>query len=53
MNLALKTRLLAAGPQTIEAAAAALRAGGLGAFPTETGYGLGPDPPDGQAIARL
>src|SRR6187549_3173225 len=53
MNVALKTRKLAAGPQAIEAAAGVLRAGGLVAFPTETVYGLGADATDGEAIARL
>ena len=53
MNVALKTRKLAAGPQAIEAAAGVLRAGGLVAFPTETVYGLGADATNGEAVARL
>jgi L-threonylcarbamoyladenylate synthase len=53
MNLALKTRLLPAGPAAIAAAARTLRAGGLVAFPTETVYGLGADAASGEAVARL
>src|SRR6187431_1770314 len=53
MNVALKTRKLAASPQAIEAAAEVLRAGGLVAFPTETVYGLGADATNGEAVARL
>ncbi|HVV93897.1 MAG TPA: L-threonylcarbamoyladenylate synthase [Hyphomicrobiales bacterium] len=40
-------------PETIAAAAAVLRRGGLVAFPTETVYGLGADAADGEAIAAL
>src|SRR6185437_3358613 len=40
-------------PETIEAAAACLAAGGLVAFPTETVYGLGADARNGEAVARL
>ena len=47
------TRVIKAGPQAIEAAAACLAAGGLVAFPTETVYGLGADARNGEAIARL
>jgi L-threonylcarbamoyladenylate synthase len=47
------TRVLKADPAAISAAAAALRAGGLVAFPTETVYGLGADACHGEAIARL
>ena len=53
MNVALKTRKLAAGPQAIEAAAGVLRAGGLVAFPTETVYGLAADATNGGAVARI
>ncbi|MFM1815986.1 MAG: hypothetical protein RLZ98_2681 [Pseudomonadota bacterium] len=37
----------------IAAAAAALRAGALVAFPTETVYGLGADASNGEAVARI
>ncbi|MDP6643397.1 MAG: L-threonylcarbamoyladenylate synthase [Rhodospirillales bacterium] len=37
----------------LEQAAAALRAGGLVAFPTETVYGLGADAADDHAVARI
>ncbi|MDO9413148.1 MAG: L-threonylcarbamoyladenylate synthase [Pseudolabrys sp.] len=47
------TRTLKADSAAISAAAAALRQGGLVAFPTETVYGLGADACDGPAIARL
>ena len=47
------TRVLKADSGAISAAAAALRAGGLVAFPTETVYGLGADACHGEAIARL
>src|SRR5476649_2676589 len=47
------TRTLRTDSQSIEAAAACLRAGGLVAFPTETVYGLGADACDGEAVARL
>lgn len=47
------TRVLKADNAAIEAAAAALRQGGLVAFPTETVYGLGADACHGEAIARL
>lgn len=53
MNLALKTRILPAGPAAIAAAADVLRAGGLVAFPTETVYGLGANAAAGEAVARL
>jgi len=42
-----------AAPETIDAAAACLAAGGLVAFPTETVYGLGADARNGEAVARL
>ena len=47
------TRVLKASSGAISTAAAALRAGGLVAFPTETVYGLGADACHGEAIARL
>jgi L-threonylcarbamoyladenylate synthase len=47
------TRVLKADSGAISAAAAALRQGGLVAFPTETVYGLGADACHGEAIARL
>src|SRR5450432_2381502 len=47
------TRNLKADSQSIAAAAACLRAGGLVAFPTETVYGLGADAGNGEAVARL
>jgi len=47
------TRVLKSDSQSIEAAAACLKAGGLVAFPTETVYGLGADARHGEAIARL
>src|SRR4051812_36217392 len=37
----------------IERAAAVLEAGGLGGFPTETGYGLGADASNVDAVARM
>jgi L-threonylcarbamoyladenylate synthase len=47
------TRVLKSDRQSIEAAAACLKAGGLVAFPTETVYGLGADARHGEAVARL
>lgn len=47
------TRLLAADPAGIAAAADILRGGGLVAFPTETVYGLGADSTDDRAVARI
>src|SRR5476651_1343346 len=47
------SRTLKTDSQSIEAAAACLRAGGLAAFPTETVYGLGADAGNGEAVARL
>jgi L-threonylcarbamoyladenylate synthase len=44
---------LDATPEAIERAAAALRAGALVAFPTETVYGLGADATNTRAIAAL
>lgn len=48
-----RTRTLAASPEGAAAAAQALLAGGLVAFPTETVYGLGADATDAGAVARL
>jgi len=45
--------LVPATPETIDAAAKTLRAGGLVAFPTETVYGLGADATNGLAVAGL
>jgi L-threonylcarbamoyladenylate synthase len=42
-----------ADPDAIAAAAAALRAGKLVAFPTETVYGLGADATNGEAVAAI
>lgn len=47
------TRLMAAGTEAIQAAAAVLHAGGLVALPTETVYGLGADATSGEAVARI
>jgi len=47
------TRVIEAGAEAAGIAAAALRSGGLVAFPTETVYGLGADAANGAAIARL
>ena len=53
MNVALTTRILPAGEGAMAAAALALAAGGLVAFPTETVYGLGADATNAHAIALL
>src|SRR5579863_2060106 len=47
------TRMLKVDPAAVAAAARALAAGGLVAFPTETVYGLGADAGNGEAVARL
>jgi L-threonylcarbamoyladenylate synthase len=47
------TRVVHADDAAIAAAAHALAAGGLVAFPTETVYGLGADATNGKAVARL
>jgi len=47
------TRMLKADRAGIAAAARALKAGALVAFPTETVYGLGADAENGEAVARL
>jgi L-threonylcarbamoyladenylate synthase len=47
------TRLEAASPETIAAAAARLRAGGLVAVPTETVYGLAADATSDAAVAAI
>lgn len=46
-------RLLPATPEAIAEAAAALRAGRLVVFPTETVYGLGGDATDAEAVAAI
>ena len=49
-----ETRVLpGTSPASIAVAAAALRAGELVAFPTETVYGLGADAVDARAVARV
>ena len=53
VNVGLKTQILPAGEAAVAAAARALAAGGLVAFPTETVYGLGADATNAAAIARL
>src|SRR3979411_860533 len=53
MNVGLTTPILPANEAAVADAARCLRAGGLVAFPTETVYGLGPDPTNAAAIARL
>src|SRR5262245_55771837 len=53
MTAQMTTRLLKADRAAIAAAAHCLAAGGLVAFPTETGYGLGADATNGEAVARL
>jgi L-threonylcarbamoyladenylate synthase len=45
--------IVKASPETIEAAAQALRRGALVAFPTETVYGLGADATNGRAVAAV
>jgi L-threonylcarbamoyladenylate synthase len=50
---ALATRMARASPAAIRQATAALAAGGLVAFPTETVYGLGADATSDGAVARL
>ena len=50
----IETRVLpGTSPASIAVAAAALRAGDLVAFPTETVYGLGADALDARAVARV
>ncbi|TFV69702.1 threonylcarbamoyl-AMP synthase [Bradyrhizobium frederickii] len=53
MKTGLETLILPAGAAGAEAAARALAAGGLVAFPTETVYGLGADAANATAIAHL
>src|SRR5260370_548299 len=48
-----KTRLAVASAETIAAAAACLRAGGLVAIPTETVYGLAADATSDMAVAGI
>ena len=50
---ALRARRLGTSPEDIEAAARALRAGRLVAFPTETVYGLGAIATDDRAVASI
>jgi L-threonylcarbamoyladenylate synthase len=47
------TEVLPLSPENIARAAAAIRAGGLVAFPTETVYGLGANALDAAAVARI
>ncbi|MDE2184923.1 MAG: threonylcarbamoyl-AMP synthase [Alphaproteobacteria bacterium] len=47
------TNVLKANPAAIAAAGAAIRAGRLVAFPTETVYGLGADATNGTAVAAI
>ena len=49
----LATEILTASPANLQKAAAALQAGELVAFPTETVYGLGADATSPEAVARL
>jgi L-threonylcarbamoyladenylate synthase len=42
-----------AGPASVKRAGAVVREGGLVAYPTDTVYGLGCDPHDARAVARL
>jgi L-threonylcarbamoyladenylate synthase len=53
MTMSLTTEILPAGEAATAAAARALAAGGLVAFPTETVYGLGADATNPKAIALL
>src|SRR5262249_52082427 len=53
MNASMSTRVLTADSGAIAAAAQALSARGLVAFPTGAVYGLGADATDGTAVARL
>src|SRR5262249_7498640 len=53
MNAPVSTPVLTPGSGAIAAAAQALAAGDLVAFPTETVYGLGADATNGTAVARL
>jgi L-threonylcarbamoyladenylate synthase len=50
---AVATRIARASPEAIAQATAALAAGGLVAFPTETVYGLGADATNDVAVAKL
>ncbi len=52
-NKKIDTQLLAATDENIETAAASLKNGRLIAFPTDTVYGVGANPFDENAIARL
>lgn len=46
-------KVLLAGPQGVGEAVRVLRAGGLVVFPTDTVYGLGADPFNAEAVARV
>ena len=48
-----KAQILTISPENMAIAAAALQAGELVAFPTETVYGLGANAHDGKAIAKI
>ncbi|HWI70239.1 MAG TPA: Sua5/YciO/YrdC/YwlC family protein, partial [Nitrospiraceae bacterium] len=53
MKVGLTTEILPAGEAAAAAAARALGAGGLVAFPTETVYGLGADATNASAVAGI
>ncbi len=53
MTVAQTTAIIPAGDAAVTAAARALAAGGLVAFPTETVYGLGADATNAKAVALL
>src|SRR3569833_2480448 len=51
--IAVKTRTAPADAAGLADAARILKSGGLGAFPTETVYGLGADATNGEAVAAI
>src|SRR3569833_4761348 len=51
--IAVKTRTAPADAAGLADAARILKSGGLGAFPTETAYGLGADATNGEAVAAI
>src|SRR5260370_33638354 len=53
VNVGLKTQILPAGEAAVAPAARCLAGGGLVAFPTEAGYGLGADATNPAAVARI
>src|SRR3954463_12133382 len=53
MSVKLVTRAMNADREAVAAAGRVLSGGGLGAFPTETVYGLGADATNGAAVARI